>query len=485
MATLTLPSPLPHQLEALDDGARFKIFRWGRRTGKSRAALLAALDGHGPRAVDGSPQYPGVLQGAHGVWLTPDYPQSRAIWREEIRPRFGGLPGVTLHETERRLEVQGLGSLELRSAESVDNIRGRRLDYVICDEAAHFDLEYAWHAVVRPALADRAGWALVISTPNAGHDGNSAKTTPSYFNRLCAELRDGTRGTDWREWHYPTETNTSLPAEEIAQLREDYPAESVTAQQELDALLVAGGLMALTVDRDALKEARRPVQGHWFLWGAIDWGYSHPWSFGLFAANESGLVRLVDAATGRRQQPDEIADTVAQLLDRHGLTFDRLAYTVAGGDVLDEHARARGLEGPTIAEQWQARGWTVARSSASGSGQRVKSLQNLRAYLRDPERFRWSDTPENAAVMTCLETRVVDPADPEDVLKQDADANGKGGDDAYDMIRYGLYSRPLTQAAPVPPRRPDIGRSLRQIVPPGAQPVGPHIGRRVAPRRSA
>lgn len=34
----------------------------------------------------------------------------------------------------------------------------------------------------------------------------------------------------------------------------------------------------------------------------------------------------------------------------------------------------------------------------------------------------------------------------EDALKVDADAAGKGGDDGYDMVRYGLASRPLKSA---------------------------------------
>ena len=121
MSTLYLPQALPHQREVLDAPDRFKVWRAGRRTGKSRAALIAAMLGHGQGA------HRGALQGGNIVWLTPDYPQSRAIWREEIKPRLAGLPGVTLHETDRRVSFAGLGSLELRSAESIDNLRGRSL----------------------------------------------------------------------------------------------------------------------------------------------------------------------------------------------------------------------------------------------------------------------------------------------------------------------------------------------------------------------
>jgi hypothetical protein len=47
-----IPKPLPHQREWLRSGARFKLARAGRRGGKSRGSLYAAICGHGP-LIDG------------------------------------------------------------------------------------------------------------------------------------------------------------------------------------------------------------------------------------------------------------------------------------------------------------------------------------------------------------------------------------------------------------------------------------------------
>src|SRR5690606_22339595 len=156
----------PHakQWPILASEARFKVVRAGRRFGKDRLALYASVVGHGPEGEDGRPRWPGIAQGVDVAWVGPDYPQIRAIWREEVEPRFGGLaPQVALHRQERRLTIAGGGALEFRSAENIDSLRGRRLGGCVLNEAAHFDLEYALKDVTLPALLDLGGWVIIIS----------------------------------------------------------------------------------------------------------------------------------------------------------------------------------------------------------------------------------------------------------------------------------------------------------------------------------
>lgn len=455
---LQLPALQPHQMEVRESPAPYKLHRAGRRSGKSTTALVCSVDGHGPRhPKSGARTFPGLLQGGHVGWVAKTYKQSRAIWRRLLR-RFRGMEGhgVTINREEMRVELgDDYGCIAVWSGhtrDALDNLRGDYYDGVVFDEGAYVDLKYGVEEVALPALLDRGGWLLIPSTPNAGWDKNEERITPSYFNRLCSEILSGRRSKAWQHWHHVPEDNARLSPVALRELRSQYPPDSVAAQQELDAALVAGGLLAFTIDRrQVLVPALERIPDHWTVFGAIDWGYSHPFSFGLYGVTEGGLIVRVDGVHGRKLVPSQIGERVKAVLDKYltpeeGLSvFRRLRYTVAGGDVFDE-IRARGETGPTISEKWSQMGWSVIRATTK----RVSGLNNARLYLAD-HRVRFCETPNNLRVLGCLESRITDPTDPEDVFKQDADSNGNGGDDEYDEWRYALMSRPIIPKAPAQP----------------------------------
>lgn len=448
MSTLVLPAPLPHQRPVLDHPSKRKLWRAGRRTGKTRAALLAAVDGHGPRRQD-VPALPGILQGGDVLWLSPDYPQSAAIWREEILPRFAGLPGVELSISERRVGIMGLGTLELRSAEAIDGVRGRRFHGVIVDEAAFLDLEKALGAVLLPTLVDRDGWLLVIGSPNGGHDGNSAKRVPSYFNLLCEEVDKSARH-GWAAWHNRTEDNHTLSRAVIAQLRAEYPEGSLTAQQELDALLVAGGgrfYAELLEDQGRLwgtvaRDGQRwelPDWAEW--WGSYDWGYSHPAAFCQFARQGNDLW-LLDTLHLHKHQDEEQAASIK------GWADPRTLRTVYAGHDAFAKRMAHSAAAETVADVFDRYGIALGKANVDRAAG-AKVIRRLIAPVPGPVRFRFNETPGNRRLVDELSKLVPDPLNLDVPAKRDADERGLNGDDAADAFRYGVATATMESVEPI------------------------------------
>jgi hypothetical protein len=251
------------------------------------------------------------------AWVAPDYPQSRAIWQEEILPRFGGKAhlGVEIRETERQVRFPGGGFWEIRSAESIDALRGHQWDGVIFDEAAHIDLHYAWEQVVSLRLTDRAGWAMFPSTPNGGLDGNADKMIPSYFNRLCLKAVAGDLDPEWGYWHFTTRDNPHLPVEEIERLYRVTDPTSMKYRQEMQAELVMGGGGLAFPEWDPAVHVRAPwadevLREDWRWYAGLDWGYTSKGCYVLFCMGPEERVHVRWDWPFQRQTPEAVARAI-------------------------------------------------------------------------------------------------------------------------------------------------------------------------------
>ena len=469
---LVLPEPLGKQPEWLDGTGTRKVLQVGRRGTKTRFAFYSALMGHGPGLESDQPAMRGVLSGGDVVWLSPDYTNlTTVLWREEIVPRMGHLPWVNLNASLHDVNIPGIGSLMLRSAnrEAIDSIRGvgSRLLGVIIDEAAHLDLRGALQDVILPACLDNDAWLILMSTTNAGPDGGyddtGAPQVPSYFNVICQEIIDGKRSSDWQRFTGTAFDNPTLSRKAIEELIAEYPPDSPKLKQEVYAELLETGVgLALPGISEAshMVPAFTPPE-HWYQWLAFDWGYHHPWSLGHYTTDEDGQVYKRETLKGRLDLPEQIDEKVRKA----GIDPGRVAIH-AGPDVWRTRVSSKGkikgeFTGPTVAEQLQLLGWNLIPAADA----RVEGLNNMRRYVwidpKRPEtkpRFLWMDTPGNKACLEQVRRMPLDPKRPEDALKVDADSAGRGGDDSYDETRYGLMARPISSVAPP---KPDVqGKSL-------------------------
>lgn len=172
---LLLPVPHPKQSEFLADPHRYKVLNWGRRTGKSVAVWEKVV-------LEGM-----LRQGTYYI-IAPTYKQAKSIyWRaicktyrgefmtfneQELAITFDHLSGIQIPTQAGMITVNHDPNLpptriELKGADNPDSLRGTGIMGAVMDEYAFMpDGKYLYDTIIRPALADKNGWAVFISTPN-------------------------------------------------------------------------------------------------------------------------------------------------------------------------------------------------------------------------------------------------------------------------------------------------------------------------------
>lgn len=335
--------------------------------------------------------------------------------------------------------------------------QGREFHYIAWDELGTCPEERFWTFLMSRCRSAIQGLpALMRGSANPGGVGHA--WVKRRFIDSCGE--DGAKvyvdpetGLERRFVPSRVTDNPALVENDPGYVKRLQALPDVMKRQLLDGDWGAATGLALHMVRSEHMVPRFEVPGHWWYFGALDWGFAHPMAFGIFAVSDDGVIALVDSVHLWRRQPREQIQRVRDKLLELGGGRESvyLRYTVAGHDCWAD-IRARGETVPTIAEQWAEAGLPLMQASIS----RVAGLNNVRKYLSlsdehgepSPPRFILMDTPGNRATYDCLEGTVIDPADMEDSLKVDADDYGVGGDDPYDMVRYGLASRPVDARLP-------------------------------------
>lgn len=210
MTVYRLPPLHDGQAEVARHGARFKVLICGRRWGKTRLGAAAALRE--------------AVAGGRVWWVAPSYAIAGIAW-DLVRPLAVAM-GAQVSESLRRLTMPGGGELAFKTADDPDKLRGQGLDLLILDEA-DFVARRVWEEVLRPALADRKGRALIISTPN--REGG-------WVHEL-AQAGAAREGLELASWAFPSWTNPYLDDGEIAAARASLP--SIVFRREFGAEFVS------------------------------------------------------------------------------------------------------------------------------------------------------------------------------------------------------------------------------------------------------
>jgi phage terminase large subunit len=130
------------------------------------------------------------------AYLSPFLRQSKQVAWDYLRDAMSPVRrlGATTHETELRVDYPNGGQVRLYGADNPDALRGLYLDGIVLDEYADMDPR-VWSEVIRPALADRQGWAVFIGTPkgrNAFFDlWRRSQTEPGWYSSMLRASETG------------------------------------------------------------------------------------------------------------------------------------------------------------------------------------------------------------------------------------------------------------------------------------------------------
>jgi hypothetical protein len=153
---VTLPyAPRKLQREIHDKLKRFNVLVCHRRFGKTvlciNQIIRAALT-------------PGGYPNKRFAYIAPLYKQAKATAWDYMKHFTAPIEGRVVNETELRIDLPNGNRIRLFGADNPDALRGIYLDGAVLDEYADMHPRL-WGEVIRPALADRKGWAIFIGTP--------------------------------------------------------------------------------------------------------------------------------------------------------------------------------------------------------------------------------------------------------------------------------------------------------------------------------
>jgi predicted phage terminase large subunit-like protein len=201
--SIQLPPLYTLQQQIADDRTRFKILACGRRFGKTLMCVEIC--------------FKKAFEGKRVWWVAHTYGVAGIAWRMTIS-LINQLPkefDVSYNIATRTINFNKTGGeFVFKSSDRPDSLRGEGLDFLVMDEAA-FHKKNIWNEILRPALADRKGSAIFISTPNPKKNG-------MWFEQM---FKDGQnpKMKNMNSWQLTSYLNPYLDPEEIDQIREVTP----------------------------------------------------------------------------------------------------------------------------------------------------------------------------------------------------------------------------------------------------------------------
>ena len=267
--------PRPLQANLHRSLRRFSVLVCHRRFGKTVLAVNELID-RALRCPKERPRY---------AYIAPFRNQAKSIAWDYLQAYLRPIPGVVFNQAELRADIPNGPRITLYGADNPDSLRGIYLDGVVFDEFAQMPARL-WSEIIRPALADRKGWAMWIGTPMG--------------RNAFYQIYEYARTTDDPEWfaalYKASETNV-LDAAELASARREM-ADEDRYQQEFECSFQAAIIGSyygpqMREAEESKRVTRIPADPHVKVTTAWDLGVGD--STAIWFCQQVGKeVRLID-----------------------------------------------------------------------------------------------------------------------------------------------------------------------------------------------
>lgn len=387
-------------------------------------------------------QYPKT----HGGLFRKTY---KELEGNHIRPIFKDFPELKQYysETKKLLTLPNGSTLEFCHAQNeqdLDLYQGREFEDLAIEEAGQWT-----ESMFRKLLGSNRS-ATPNFKPRCMLTGNPGGVGHTWLKRIFIERRFNKheKPEQYAFIQALVDDNPALienDPEYIARL-ESEPNEALRMAFRYGSWDIFAGQFFSELDRNVHVIKPFPIPRHWTKFGAYDFGFNHPAAFGAFACDEDGNIFLTHELIKAQMRVDQFAEEIKKLVH-----IDEFSPIVAGWDCWAKKSVLQSGSPPTVAEEFLNHGIQLNRAAID----RVQGAAQVRNYLawrnlangRNRPRFYIFDTCPIS--FDCLSRMEYDPKHPEDVLKVDAtEGDPFSGDDAYDMIRYGLMTRPILAVQP-------------------------------------
>ena len=256
--------PYAEQREVLESGARFRVVAAGRRSGKTLMAGFETVR----RALESDGDW-------HGYWVGAEHRHADTGFQLIDNAVPDALTNERKMSPPRTIEFTNGARVEFHTAGG-GALVSIGLDWVVCDEAGKSFPERSWTQELRPALSDRNGEAMFISTPDGRgwfHDRYQRGQTDDY--------------PAWASWSWPTYANPHVDDSEVDDAKDGVP-DRIFKQEYLAEFLDESGGVFEQLDERLFTLGSGPADP--------TPPFAHGWDL---ARHEDYLVGVVLDADGR------------------------------------------------------------------------------------------------------------------------------------------------------------------------------------------